>query len=122
MNSINRVILNPLFALAFFGTPAVCGLVFLCSLWRWHEEGAAYFLIGSALYIVGTFVVTMVVNVPMNNALAAVNPARSEGAAVWTRDLANWTAWNHVRTIAALAAAGVLTFGIYLQARYVTPV
>ena len=34
---------------------------------------------GGLLYVVGMFVVTMVFNVPLNNALAAVDPASPEG-------------------------------------------
>ena len=42
---------------------------------RWHDPGAVYLLIGGALYLVGTLLVTMVFNVPKNNALASVAPA-----------------------------------------------
>jgi uncharacterized membrane protein len=54
-------------------------------------------------------VVTIVFNVPRNNALAAVNPASAEGARLWAGYLTTWTAWNHVRTISALTAAALLT-------------
>ena len=57
---------------------------------------------------------TIVFNVPRNNALAAVDPASTSGAAQWTSYLTSWTAWNHVRTAAALAAAGSLTIGLCL--------
>jgi uncharacterized membrane protein len=117
MQSINRVILNPLFLTIFLATPAACALVILTSLWRWSESGAALLIVGSALYIGGTFLVTMLANVPMNNALDAVNPTTAEAGALWTRYLANWTAWNHVRTVTSLAAAGALTIGLYLSAR-----
>lgn len=52
---------------------------------------------------------TIVCNVPRNNALAAVDPASAEGARVWAGYVTSWTAWNHVRTAAALAAAAALT-------------
>jgi uncharacterized membrane protein len=42
---------------------------------------------------------------PLNNRLASVTPGSAEGAAVWTRYLSAWTAWNHVRTAASVAAA-----------------
>ena len=61
---------------------------------------------GAGLYVIGTVLVTMVFNVPLNNALAAVDPASGEGAAVWADYLRTWTNWNHVRTLAALAASG----------------
>jgi uncharacterized membrane protein len=80
----------------------------------WHQPGSAYLLAGSLLYIVGAFLVTMVFNVPRNNALAAVDPASAEGARLWAGYVTRWTAWNHVRTAAALAAATSLTIALCL--------
>ena len=117
MQSINRVILNPLFLGIFLATPAACALLILTSLWRWSEPGAAWLIAGSALYIGGTFLVTMLANVPMNNALDALNPTTSEAGALWTRYLASWTAWNHLRSITSLTAAALLTIGLYQSAR-----
>jgi uncharacterized membrane protein len=117
MQSINRTILNPIFLGIFLATPAACAGLILASLWRWSEPGAAWLVAGSAVYIAGTFLVTALANVPMNNALDAVNPGTAEAGAVWTRYLANWTAWNHVRTVASLVAAALLTVGIHLSAR-----
>jgi uncharacterized membrane protein len=56
--------------------------------------------------------VTLIFNVPLNNRLAAVNPDSAEGKAVWAHYLRVWTVWNHVRTVAPLAAMGcfILTF------------
>src|SRR5229473_1524612 len=48
--------------------------------------------------------VTMVCNVPRNNTLAAIQPESAEGAMYWTKYVKGWTAWNHVRTVAALLA------------------
>jgi uncharacterized membrane protein len=117
MQSINRVILNPLFLTIFLATPAACALVVLSSLWRWSEPGAAWLIAGSVLYIAGTFLVTIAFNVPMNNALDAVHPTTAEAGALWTRYLADWTAWNHIRTISSVGAATLLTIGLYLSAR-----
>jgi uncharacterized membrane protein len=78
----------------------------------WHEPRAVYLLAGSLLYLVGTVGVTMSFNVPLNNALAAVSPDNPEGARLWRHYLARWTAWNHVRTGTALAAATALTIAL----------
>jgi uncharacterized membrane protein len=51
----------------------------------------------------------MAKNVPRNDALARVDPASDEGARVWAGYVASWTAWNHVRTAAAAAAAAAFT-------------
>jgi hypothetical protein len=41
--------------------------------------------------------------------LARVEPTSDDVASAWTRYLAQWTAGNHVRTLAALAATVNLT-------------
>lgn len=112
MQSMNVVVINPWFMTAFFGTAAACVFVIIRALLQWHEPGATYLLAGSLLYLVGTVLVTMVFNVPRNNALAAVESASTEGARLWADYLNTWTAWNHVRTIAALAAAASLTIAL----------
>jgi uncharacterized membrane protein len=115
MQSINVVVLNPWFFMAFFGTAAVCILLAVFSLFNWSASHAIYLLAGSLLYLAGSIFVTMVFNVPLNDALAAVNPNSAEGAALWTRYLAHWTAWNHVRTATSFAAAA-LFIAVCLQA------
>ena|SRR5437773_3084307 len=67
---------------------------------------------GSLFYLIGTILVTIACNVPLNDALAAVDPSSADAGRVWTNYLKNWTTWNHVRTIAALAAAASFTVGL----------
>jgi uncharacterized membrane protein len=112
MQSINVVVINPWFLGVFAGTAVACLVLGISSLLTWHSPGAGYLLAGSLLYVAGTFLVTIVFNVPRNNALAAVDPASAEGARLWADYLRSWTAWNHVRTVAALAAAALLTLGL----------
>jgi uncharacterized membrane protein len=104
MQSINVTILNPLFFVVFLGTAATSILLAVSLLWRWQQPGAVYLLAGSLLYLVGAIVVTVVLNVPMNEGLATVEPASAEAAKLWARYLTSWTNWNHVRTVAALLA------------------
>ncbi len=105
MQSINVAVINPMFGAVFFGTAAACVLLAVSSLLRWHKPGAVYLLAGNLLYLAGVMLVTFVFNVPRNDALAAVDPASAEGASLWAGYVTSWTAWNHVRTAAALAAA-----------------
>jgi uncharacterized membrane protein len=49
MQSINVVVINPLFMTAFLGTAAACVLLAFSSVLRWREPGAAYLLAGSLL-------------------------------------------------------------------------
>ncbi len=112
MQLINITVINPLFMAAFLGTATACIFLAVSSVLRWHEPGAAYLLIGSLLYLIGTVGVTIVCNVPLNEALARVEPGSTEGASLWVSYLANWTAWNHVRTIAAVAATAMLIIAL----------
>lgn len=104
MQSINVAVLNPVFFAVFFGTAAGCLVLAIAALFRWGDAAAIYLLAGSLLYLLGSILVTMARNVPLNQALAAVAPNSSEGARLWTRYVAEWTAWNHLRTVASLAA------------------
>lgn len=108
MQAINIVILNPIFGLVFFGTTAVCAVVTVAAVVQWHQPASASLFAGGLLYLIGAFGVTIVCNVPRNNALAAVDPASPGGARVWSSYLVTWTAWNHVRTVASLAATVAL--------------
>jgi uncharacterized membrane protein len=112
MQSINVVVINPVFLTVFLGTGVACAVGIFGSVTRWQDPGAAYVLAGSALYLLGSILVTMVFNVPRNNALAALMPASAEGAKLWASYLSSWTAWNHVRTIGSLVAAALLTLGL----------
>ena len=112
MQSINVVVINPLFMAGFMGTAAVCVVLGGSSLLRWGELGAAYALTGSLFYLVGTFGVTIAFNVPRNDALARIDPEGEGSVRVWAGDVRSWTAWNHVRTVAALVAAGALTIAL----------
>ncbi|MBR1121227.1 DUF1772 domain-containing protein [Bradyrhizobium lablabi] len=112
MNSINKVIVQSLFLPVFLGSTATCLLLAVLGLIRWNEPGALAMIAGGLLYVVGMFVVTMVFNVPLNNALAAVNLASPEAQVLWTRYLSDWTFWNHVRTIASTLAFALLIAAI----------
>jgi uncharacterized membrane protein len=112
MQSINITAINPLFMLALFGTAAACLFLTISSLLKWQQPNAAYLLIGSLLYLIGTVLVTIVFNVPLNNALAVAKPESVDGANLWARYLTDWTIWNHIRTVTALAAAVLLTIAL----------
>lgn len=112
MQSINITVINPSFMALFLGTAAACIFLGVSSLLKWHQPGAAYLFFGSLLYLIGTFLVTILGNVPLNDALAIVDPSSAEGANLWVSYLNKWTIWNHVRTAAALAAAALLTLAL----------
>jgi uncharacterized membrane protein len=112
MKSINVVAVTPVFMTALFGTAAACAVLALWGLFTLDEDYGVYLLIGSCLYLFGVIGVTMAYNVPRNNALAETDPDAAEGASYWSRYLAEWTRWNHVRVAAGIAAAALLTIAL----------
>jgi len=112
MQSINITVLNPWFLGVFMGTAAVCLLLAISTYWRWDQPGAVYLLAGCLFYLIGTFLVTVVFNVPMNNALKSTVPASSDASGFWSVYLTRWTFWNHVRTVAAFLGTGSLILAL----------
>lgn len=58
---------------------------------------------------------TIAANVPMNDALATVQPDGAGAASRWGSYRQRWTAWNHVRVTASLGAAGLLAVALLLD-------
>jgi uncharacterized membrane protein len=71
-------------------------------------------LAGAALYIVGTIGVTIACNVPLNDRLATLHPQGADAAGHWDEYVTKWTAWNHLRAAASLAAAATLTIALHI--------
>jgi uncharacterized membrane protein len=111
MNAVNVTVINPTFMIAFVGTALVCLVLAGGSFFWWGRTGGTLSLAASLIYIIGCFGVTMVCNVPLNDQLAAVAPAQE--AALWSRYLDVWTAWNHVRTLASIISA--ILFSVALR-------
>jgi uncharacterized membrane protein len=115
MQSINVAVINPWFLAPFVGGAVLCAAVAAAALLAWRTPGAGLAVAGAVLYVGGTFLVTMLLNVPLNDALARLPPESPEAAAEWARYCSAWTAWNHVRTAAAVAAALAFTFAFRLR-------
>ena len=112
MQSINVVVLNPSFLGTFIGTAVTSLLIAGLVLTAGSSVSAPYYLGGATLYVTGTFLVTALGNVPLNNRLAAARSTDPAAKAVWEHYLSRWTLLNTIRTIAALAAALAYTFGL----------
>jgi uncharacterized membrane protein len=112
MNSINVVAVTPVFMTALFGTGLLCIALAAWALVDWHGSYSPYLVPGAAAYVIGVLGVTMAVNVPRNNALARTESEGAEAAASWNRYVSEWTAWNHARVLAGIAAAAALTLGL----------
>lgn len=112
MQAINITVINPWFMMVFLGPAVVGGVLAIAALRQWNPPSSAYCLVGTLLYIIGTVGVTIAGNVPLNDALAVVNPDSTEGATLWAKYLTDWTIWNHVRTVSAVLAAVMFTLSL----------
>jgi uncharacterized membrane protein len=107
MQAINVTVINPAFLGAFMGTAGLCVVLGVLVILG-HSGGNGWILAGALCYFFGTFGVTVVGNIPLNNALAEAQPHSAEGRELWARYLERWTRFNTLRTVAALAATACL--------------
>jgi uncharacterized membrane protein len=105
MQAINVAVINPLFMGVLFGTALLCLLLAAYSLTSLGHSGSYLLLTGSLLYLLGAIAVTVIFNVPLNDALARVDPESTAGASLWASFLTTWSAWNTVRTVGSVLAS-----------------
>ncbi|WP_221030565.1 DUF1772 domain-containing protein [Actomonas aquatica] len=106
MQRINVVIINPWFIGLFLGTGVVSVVLAVLGWGDWQSPATLWMLLGAVLYMLGCLVVTGTCNVPLNDALASLEPGGPTAAGAWTDYRRRWLPWNHVRMIACLGAAG----------------
>ena len=112
MQTINVTVLNRWFLGAFMGTALISLILAAMSIAAWGSSHSPYLLGGAVSYIVGTWLVTGIGNVPLNNKLAVVKPEDPESSEVWEHYLKHWTKLNSQRTGAALFAAVLFSIGL----------
>jgi uncharacterized membrane protein len=112
MQSINAAVGNPVFGLGFVGTALLCLVLAVSSLFMLGEDGAPLVLAASVLYLAGGLVLTVRYHIPRNNRLMKVDPTGVGSEDWWRQYVAEWTTWNHVRTIASLAATGLFAVAL----------
>jgi uncharacterized membrane protein len=105
MQRINVVVLNPLFLGVFVGTAVLAGLCLLAGFFPWGEPRSFLLLAAGLFYVLGSFGVTVVFNVPRNERLARMGSESAEAAAYWPIYVREWLFWNHVRTAASVVSA-----------------
>jgi uncharacterized membrane protein len=64
------------------------------------------------VFLIGSIGVTIAANTPRNDAIDQLDPQLAASAVQWSSYLSEWTAFNHVRTVAALVAAALFTLAL----------
>lgn len=117
MQAINANVRNAVFAPGFFG-PLVVGIALVVLYGLVNSRAAWLARAGVAVYVVGGFVLTMAVNVPMNEALAPLTATSADEAArIWSDYSPTWTDWNTLRTAFSFLSLALLTLALVSEAR-----
>jgi uncharacterized membrane protein len=113
MQAMNASVRNAVFAPAFFATPVVLAATAWLLWAQDYKVSAGFFAAGAVLYLCLGLVLTMLVNVPMNEALAQINVPQDVEAAgtIWQDYSKPWQFWNQTRTVASGAAFLLAVFG-----------
>lgn len=113
MQGMNASVRNAVFFPAFFVTPVALGVVAILLRRTRRPSPARWFAAAAALYVIGGLVVTMAVNVPMNEDLAGVSLPLGEREAgdVWRDYSGRWQMWNTVRMVACGLSLALAAFG-----------
>lgn len=109
MQRINVVIVNPLFLLPFFG-----GLVFTTVAAVTYRDHRMFWWIVAAAVLYGVgLLITMTLNIPLNNKLDAAGDPDRIGDLRAVRDSfeSSWVRWNIARAAVHTAAFAVLATG-----------
>ncbi len=118
MQSINRAILNPVFFIGFVGTAVLLPL----STWLQYGQPVSLrfqlLLCATVIYWVGVSGVTMLGNVPLNEALDSFNVQTASVEEIAAQRAAFESPWNQlntIRTIASVLAIVLVIIACLLQ-------
>ncbi|MEM9342158.1 MAG: anthrone oxygenase family protein [Pseudomonadota bacterium] len=109
MQEINREVFRWVFMTLFLGMVPVSLLIAVYGVLYIGGQTGMLMMLAGLVYVLGCFGVTAACNVPLNNALAAMDKGDSATQDYWTGTyLPRWTRWNTVRTLACVASAGLM--------------
>ena len=116
MQSINRAILNPAFFLIFFGSPL---LLAVSTVQHFHDRLTFWIMLAASItYLAGTFGVTTLGNVPLNNSLDVLDLSElSVDLMTSTRKQyeLKWNRLHMIRTIFSVLSFMFSLLGIFTQ-------
>lgn len=112
MQQINVAAPRPPLMLVMGGTALASLVVAAWAVATWSEPHAKWLVAGAVLYLAGAIAVTGRQNVPLNDALDAVDPESATAATEWGHFLDKWTTWNHVRGAASVAAGAAFAIAL----------
>ena len=115
MQAMNTSVRNIIFAPAFFATPFVLMLVGGLAFKQTYKDVALLFGSAGVVYLVGGMFLTIIINVPMNNALGSVIIPENATQAneIWLAYSGKWQFWNQARTVVSGLALLLACIGLF---------
>lgn len=107
MQSINRAIQNPVFFISFFGVLLFLPTATYLNYTRPGSAAFGYLIAASIIYFIGSFLVTAIGNIPLNESLDKFDlTTASKESLHTTRDLfeSKWVGLNNIRTASSVIA------------------
>jgi len=111
MQVINREVYRSVFMVLLVGMVPVSIVVAIAAIILVDTAVAIWLITAGGIYVFGVMLVTLARNVPMNQRLEAMPQGGAEAQAYWPSYVRGWLVWNHVRTIASLAATAAYLYG-----------
>lgn len=118
MQNVNREIQNPVFFTVFFGSLLT---LLLSTFLQWKNPRFGFVLAATVVYAIGTFGVTALGNVPLNNELDVLNIHELNKGELQKFRIYYEQPWNNfhqVRTVASIISFILLLLPIYLNPKH----
>ncbi len=113
MQVINREVFRWVFMALFLGMAPVSLIVAGYGAFGLSGPAATLIMMAGLVYLIGCFGVTVLCNVPMNEALAGMEMETGATRDYWLQTyVPRWTFWNSVRTLACTVSAALLLAGL----------
>ncbi|ALV45053.1 hypothetical protein MB46_05570 [Arthrobacter alpinus] len=112
MQSINVSAVRPPFMIVFFGGAAASAALAIMELASGTLNVPSIARISGAVLALTSFGITILRNVPLNNALAAVASSAADAQPTWKHFDGPWSTANLVRGIATVAATALLAVSL----------
>jgi uncharacterized membrane protein len=113
MQTINREVFRWIFMTLFIGLVPVSAILAGYGLVALPQPAGLLVALAGGLYIAACFGTTALFNVPLNNALADMEPSGEATVEFWNHTyLPRWTFWNSVRAMACVASSALLLIAL----------
>lgn len=114
MQAVNEKVRNAVFFPAFFLTPIALLLPAFLAARHGARQSSVCFTLAAIVYFLGGLVLTLRVNVPMNEALGLLPVPESvdEARTLWNEYSTRWQVWNLARTVFSGLALMLAALGL----------